>query len=85
MPARSSSASASRPSPFLSCPTLPACPWQPRLLVLPGLLAAAAAWNAAYPEDALGMVEQGCLVGGFLSWKVRIRCVCLGSAFVPAH
>ncbi|PRW33204.1 hypothetical protein C2E21_7817 [Chlorella sorokiniana] len=45
---------------------------QPRLLVLPGLLAAAAAWNAAYPEDALGLVEQGCLVGGFLSWKIAL-------------
>ncbi|KAI7842538.1 hypothetical protein COHA_003775 [Chlorella ohadii] len=45
---------------------------QPRLLVLPGLLAAAAAWNAAFPEDALGPVEQGCLVGGFLSWKIAL-------------
>lgn len=45
---------------------------QPRLLVLPGLLAAAAAYNAAAgPEDQLGLVEQGCLLGGFLSWKVR--------------
>lgn len=46
---------------------------QPRLLVLPGLLAAAAAYNAAAgPEDQLGLVEQGCLLGGFLSWKVAL-------------
>ena len=46
---------------------------QPRLLVLPGLLASAAAFNAtlAGPEGQLGLVEQGCLLGGFLSWKVR--------------
>lgn len=72
------------PLPNPTRPTLPACASQPRLLVLPGLLAAAAAWNAAYPEEALGMVEQGCLVGGFLSWKVRTPCACLGSAFVPS-
>lgn len=58
---------------------------QPRLLVLPALLAAAAAYNAvAGPEGQLGLVEQGCLVGGFLSWKVRLpgaagtRCQCCG-------
>lgn len=46
---------------------------QPRLLVLPALLAAAAAYNAvAGPEGQLGLVEQGCLVGGFLSWKVAL-------------
>ncbi|KAL4439962.1 hypothetical protein ABPG75_002963 [Micractinium tetrahymenae] len=46
---------------------------QPRLLVLPALLAAAAAYNAAAaPEDQLGLVEQGCLLGGFLSWKVAL-------------
>jgi len=45
----------------------------PRLLVLPGMLALLAAYNAtAAPEDQLGLVEQGCLVGGFLSWKVRL-------------
>jgi hypothetical protein len=44
---------------------------QPRLLVLPGLAGAVAAWNAALPDAQLGPVEQGCLLGGFLSWKVR--------------
>lgn len=56
---------------------------QPRLLVLPALLAAAAAYNAAAgPEDQLGLVEQGCLVGGFLSWKVRptgVAAACAGA------
>lgn len=47
---------------------------QPRLLVLPGLVAAVAAWNSAFPEDQLGLVEQACLLGGFLSWKVRSGC-----------
>lgn len=44
---------------------------QPRLLVLPGLVAGVAAWNAAFPEQQLGLVELGCLVAGFLSYKVR--------------
>lgn len=48
---------------------------QPRLLVLPGLIAAAAAWNAAFPEAQLGLVEQACLLAGFCSWKVR-GCSC---------
>ena len=49
---------------------------KPRLLVLPGLLAAAAAWNAALPDLQLGAVEQGCLLGGFLSYKVGSACSC---------
>lgn len=47
---------------------------RPRLLVLPALLGAVAAWNSAFPEEPLGLLEQGCLLGGFLSWKVRRAC-----------
>ena len=51
--------------------------------MLPGLLAAAAAWNAALPDLQLGSVELGCLVGGFLSYKVgRGSCCACGSGCV---
>jgi hypothetical protein len=42
---------------------------RPRLLVPVGLLAAAAAWNAAFPDARLGLLEEGCLLGGFLAYK----------------
>ena len=44
---------------------------QPRLLVLVGMFAAWAAFNAAFPDDPLTRLEEGCMVGGFLSYKVR--------------
>lgn len=39
--------------------------------MLVGLAAAVAAYNAAFPEDPITLVEQGCLLGGFLAYKVR--------------
>ncbi len=44
---------------------------QPRLLILVGLVAGINAYNAAFPEQPLSLVEEGCLVAGFLSYKVR--------------
>lgn len=44
----------------------------PRLLVPAGLLGACAAWNAAFPEFPLGVVEAGCALGGFWSYKVAL-------------
>lgn len=46
--------------------------FNPRLLVLIGLLGACTAWNANFPDMKLGMVEQGCLLGGFLSYKIAL-------------
>lgn len=46
--------------------------FNPRLLVLIGLLGACAAWNANFPDMQLNMVEVGCLLGGFLSYKVAL-------------
>lgn len=43
---------------------------RPRLLVLVGLVAAIPAYGAAFPDEPLTLVEQGCLVGGFLAYKV---------------
>lgn len=43
---------------------------QPRLLVLVGLVAGCSAFNAAYPEQAVSIVEEACMVAGFLSYKV---------------
>ncbi|GAB4823706.1 hypothetical protein N2152v2_010752 [Parachlorella kessleri] len=45
---------------------------KPRLLVLVGLVAGMAAYNAAFPEQPLSLVEEGCLVAGFLSYKVAL-------------
>ena len=45
----------------------------PRLFIPFGLVAACAAWNAALPEEYhLNIVEQGCMLGGFLSYKVAL-------------
>lgn len=46
----------------------------PRLLVPVGLLGLAAAWNsvAPGPEWQLGVVDQGCMLGGFLSYKAAL-------------
>lgn len=44
----------------------------PRLLVPVGLVAGCAAWNAAFPDFHLGIVEQGCLLGGFVSYKIAL-------------
>jgi hypothetical protein len=44
----------------------------PRLLVPMGLLGAFAAWNAAFPDFQLGLVECGCALGGFWSYKVAL-------------
>lgn len=44
---------------------------RPRLLVLVGLAAALGAYNAAAPEP-LPVVYEGCLLGGFLSYKVAL-------------
>jgi hypothetical protein len=46
--------------------------FNPRLLVLIGLLGGCAAWNANFPDMKLGMVEQGCLIGGYLSYKIAL-------------
>jgi hypothetical protein len=43
---------------------------KPRLLVLVGLVAGCSAFNAAYPEQAVSIVEEACMVAGFLSYKV---------------
>lgn len=45
---------------------------QPRLLVLISLFGAIAAYNSAFPEQPLSLIEEGCLIGGFLSYKVAL-------------
>lgn len=44
---------------------------RPRLLVLVGLAGLVAAYNAAAPEP-LPLVYEGCVLGGFLSYKVAL-------------
>jgi hypothetical protein len=45
----------------------------PRLLIPAALIAGAAAWNAAAaPADQIGLLEQGCALGGFASYKVAL-------------
>jgi hypothetical protein len=44
----------------------------PRLLVPVGLIAAAAAWNQLLPDYTLSLVDQGCMLGGFLSYKIAL-------------
>ena len=44
----------------------------PRLLVIIGLVAGCAAWNATFPEFNIGIVEQGCFIGGFWSYKIAL-------------
>lgn len=45
----------------------------PRLLILIGLVVATHVWNYFFQDEYhLGMVEKGCLVGGFLSYKMAL-------------
>lgn len=45
----------------------------PRLLIPIGLVMACAAWNSTQGVDQqISLVEQGCLVGGFLGYKVAL-------------
>lgn len=45
----------------------------PRLLPLIGLACSCAAWNALQPvEKHIGLVEEGCLLGGFLGYKISL-------------
>ena len=44
----------------------------PRLLIPVGLVAGSTAWNAAFPDFPIGGVEEGCLFGGFLSYKIAL-------------
>jgi len=45
----------------------------PRLLLLIGLACSCAAWNALQPvEQQIGLVEEGCLLGGFLGYKISL-------------
>lgn len=44
----------------------------PRLLVPVGLVAACAAWNSTFPENTIGIIEQGCMIGGYLSFKTAL-------------
>lgn len=44
----------------------------PRLLIPVGLVAACAAWNSAFPDMYIDVVNQGCLIGGFLSYKIAL-------------
>jgi hypothetical protein len=46
--------------------------FNPRLLVLIGLLSGCAAWNANFPDMQLNMVDVGCVLGGYLSYKVAL-------------
>lgn len=43
-----------------------------RLLIPIGLAAGSAAWNHVYPESQIGIVEEGCLLGGFLGYKIAL-------------
>eukprot|EP00890_Picochlorum_soloecismus_P003719 jgi/Picsp_1/4348/NSC_01854-R1_hypothetical protein CHLNCDRAFT_138304 [Chlorella variabilis] len=45
----------------------------PRLLLLIGLACSCAAWNALQPAGQhIGLVEEGCLLGGFLGYKISL-------------
>lgn len=44
----------------------------PRLLVPTSLVGIIWIWNAILPEFQLNLVEQGCMIGGFLSYKVAL-------------
>jgi hypothetical protein len=46
--------------------------FNPRLLVLIGLLGGCAAWNANFPDMQLSAVTVGCALGGYLSYKVAL-------------
>lgn len=44
----------------------------PRLLIPVGLVAGCAAWNTLVPEFQLSIVDEGCMLGGFLSFKIAL-------------
>lgn len=44
----------------------------PRLLIPVGLVAGCVTWNATFPDIQISVVDEGCLIGGFLSYKIAL-------------